>query len=287
MDDGSTDDSLEIARGFEARGVRLMTQPNRGASAARNALVEASRGAWLQYLDADDLLAPDKIEKQMALAASIGDDKAICARWGRFRATSSDAEFAPLALSKDAGPVDWLVLKLSGNHMMHPGAWLVSRALTEKAGPWDVRLSLDDDGEYFTRIVLASAGVRDCAGATSFYRSHVIGSLSGRRSAKAFESAYLSATLCAKWLLEVEDSARTHRACADMFMRLAHTIYPDEPKLVRACEEQSRVHGGSSIRFEGGQLFTHAASLLGWKTAKRLQGFRARALGPNRRPRDS
>ena len=42
---------------------------------------------------------------------------------------------------------------------MNPAVWLVSRKLMELAGPWDERLSLDDDGEYFARLVAASKSI--------------------------------------------------------------------------------------------------------------------------------
>ena len=71
VDDGSTDGSLEVIKGFEGR-IRWETGPNRGANAARNRLLELSRGEWLQYLDADDWLLPTKIAVQIAAVA--GDE---------------------------------------------------------------------------------------------------------------------------------------------------------------------------------------------------------------------
>jgi glycosyltransferase involved in cell wall biosynthesis len=68
VDDGSTDGSLEVLRRF-GQHIRWETGPNRGANAARNRLLSLARGSWLQYLDADDYLLPDKIEPQMALVA--------------------------------------------------------------------------------------------------------------------------------------------------------------------------------------------------------------------------
>src|SRR4051812_14036077 len=56
VDDGSTDGSLELAHSFAARGVRIATQANAGASAARNHAFRESRGEFIQFLDADDLI---------------------------------------------------------------------------------------------------------------------------------------------------------------------------------------------------------------------------------------
>lgn len=273
VDDGSTDDSLAIARKFEGRGIKVIAQANRGASAARNAAFEASSGEWIQYVDADDLLAPGKIEQQMRLAAEVGQDMILCGKWGRFQNTPQDAIFVHQPLCIDASPVEWVVLKGTGqaSYMMHPAAWLASRKLIDRAGPWDVRLSLDDDGEFFNRVVLASAGVRNCADAISYYRSNLTGSLSGRRSETAWRSAYLSVSLCVDQLLGAEDSARTRQAGADMFQRLRYTIYPACHDLVRACAASVRRLGGSSITPEGGARFRLATKFVGWKLAKRLR----------------
>ena len=64
VDDGSTDDSLNIIKSFSDR-ITLEASPNRGGNATRNRLLELSTGEWLQYLDADDYLLPKKVEKQV------------------------------------------------------------------------------------------------------------------------------------------------------------------------------------------------------------------------------
>src|SRR3954464_13410106 len=65
VDDGSKDRTAAIAREFAAQGVRVITQANQGAAAARNTAFSASTGAFIQWLDADDLLGPTKIAAQM------------------------------------------------------------------------------------------------------------------------------------------------------------------------------------------------------------------------------
>src|SRR4029077_11072398 len=63
VDDGSTDAGLTIIKAFGDR-IRWVTGPNRGGNVARNRLLELARGEWLQYLDADDYLLPEKIGRQ-------------------------------------------------------------------------------------------------------------------------------------------------------------------------------------------------------------------------------
>src|SRR5262245_9102291 len=69
VDDGSHDGSLDIIKSFGDR-IRWETGPNRGGNVARNRLLELANGTWLQYLDADDYLEPDKVERQMAFIAA-------------------------------------------------------------------------------------------------------------------------------------------------------------------------------------------------------------------------
>jgi glycosyltransferase involved in cell wall biosynthesis len=68
IDDGSTDDSANVAAAFGAP-VRVLRQPNRGESVARNRGVRESRGEWVAFLDADDAWVPERIEAQFAHAA--------------------------------------------------------------------------------------------------------------------------------------------------------------------------------------------------------------------------
>src|SRR5215472_15094253 len=67
VDDGSTDDSLNVIRAFDGR-VRWETGPNQGGNTARNRLLELAGGEWVQYLDADDYLRSTKLERQIAFA---------------------------------------------------------------------------------------------------------------------------------------------------------------------------------------------------------------------------
>jgi len=74
IDNGSTDGTLEILKRYEAEGkVQLLIQPIKGAPAARNMGWKASQGEWIQFLDADDLLEPNKISHQIKLVMHSPD----------------------------------------------------------------------------------------------------------------------------------------------------------------------------------------------------------------------
>src|SRR5438477_5078181 len=171
VDDGSRDRTFQTARQFASKTVSVVTQENQGASAARNRAFELSQGDYVQWLDADDLVAPDKIARKMEAAEEVGSKRTlISSAWAYFIYSQNRAEFVPTPLWCDLAPVEWLIRKMGQNLQMPPATWLVSRELTQSAGPWDTRLTFDDDGEYFCRAVRASDGIRFIPEARIFYR---------------------------------------------------------------------------------------------------------------------
>ncbi len=246
MDDGSSDKTSAVARQFAGAEVTVVTQENAGASAARNKAFSLCTGDYIQWLDADDLLAADKISRQMAVVEKVSDPRALfSSEWGRFMYRPRCARFETTPLCADQPPVDWLVRKLAQNLHMQPATWLVSRELTLAAGPWDTRLTLDDDGEYFCRVILASSGIRFVPGAKSFYRMSGSGSLSNvDRSDKKLESLWLSMQLHVGYLRSREDSKRTRAACVTYLGNWLACFYPARPDLIKQVRQLAVMLGG-------------------------------------------
>jgi glycosyltransferase involved in cell wall biosynthesis len=214
VDDGSTDSTYSIASQFASADVRIVRQQNAGASAARNHALRLARGNYIQWLDSDDVLAPDKISEQMARVRKLADPLIMMSgAFGEFYYDIHRARITPTELWQDLTPIDYFLHKFSGNVWLNPSAWLVSRELTEMAGPWDERLSLDDDGEYFCRVVSHSSSIVHVPSAKSFYRRGIQGSLSRSASRSACQSLILSLRLNTDRLLSMEDSERTRQAC--------------------------------------------------------------------------
>lgn len=271
VNDGSTDNSLAIARSYESSFVKVINQKNNGQSAAENRALKEAQGEYISYLDADDLLAPDKIERQVQLLGYRNTEFVASGEWARFYKSPSEALFIPQPLWVDMQPVDWLVSAWSNHYMMHGAAWLIPRKIAEQAGPWNEKLSLINDFDYFSRILLASQGVKFCQGARSYYRSGNSSSLSGSKSRLAWESAFHSISIGTSNLLAVEDSPRTRFACATEFQRFIYEAYPDVPKLCMKAEAKAKQLGGSNIRPLGGPIFQILSNFIGWQQAKHLQ----------------
>ena len=276
VDDGSTDASLAVARPFEARGVQVLNQPNRGASAARNRGLTEATGDFIQFLDADDLLHPRKIEAQLALLQTRESGFVASARWGRFETDPRATRFVDTPVFRDLTPLEFLRLAAAEGRMMHPAAWLTPRHVLDAAGPWNESLSLNDDGEYFARVLLASRGIAFCPEAESFYRSRIEGSLSGRNDERAKESLLHSAELIASHMLNTEDSGGVRAAIAASYLRVLHTIYPASRPLVQRTEAKIAEFGGTVTAPPMGPRAAAFARVIGWKMTWRLVAFRNR-----------
>jgi glycosyltransferase involved in cell wall biosynthesis len=273
VDDGSLDRTFSIARQFASASVRVITQENAGASAARNRAFQLCQGDYIQWLDADDLLGPEKVTEQMNAVQRSHDNRLLfSAPWASFMYRMSKAQFYPTALWRDLEPREWLLLKMSQNLHMQTATWLVSRELTEMAGPWDTRLSLDDDGEYFCRVLLASSGVRFVAGARVFYRATGSARLSKiDLSRKKLESQLLSMKLHVDYLRSLEESERVRAACVSYLQTWFIWFHEENPELAEELRDLARQIGGELHIPALRAKYRWIERLFGHRTAKRVQ----------------
>jgi glycosyltransferase involved in cell wall biosynthesis len=273
VDDGSRDQTLAIARRFESDCVKVFTQKNQGAAATRNKAFSLSQGDYIQWLDADDLIAPDKITRQMeALSDSPNKLTLLSGSWGRFMYRYDRAKFVPTALWSDLSPVEWLIRKMGQNIYMQTASWLVSRELTEAAGGWDTRLLGDDDGEYFCRVLLASDGVRFVPEAKVYYRASGSSSLSyiGNSDRKR-EAQWISMQLHIRYIRSLEDSERVRAACVKFLQNWMVFFYPERLDIFGQAEEMARNFGGQLQIPSLSWKYIWIKSIFGLAVARRAQ----------------
>jgi glycosyltransferase involved in cell wall biosynthesis len=273
VDDGSTDQTLEIARQFESESVRVVTQENQGAAAARNRAYSLSGGDYIQWLDADDLLAPDKVSRQMEVASAIRSPcTLLSAEWAHFMWRPYRAKFIPSPLWCDLSPKEFLLHKLGRRVFMQTAVWLVSRELTEAAGAWDTSMIVDDDGEYFCRVLLASNGIRFVPKAKVYYR--MVGATSVSyigRSNKKLEVWWRSMQMQICYLRSLEDSDRTRSACVKYLQDYLVIFYPIRLDIVERMQLHARELGGHLELPRLPWKYSWIKELAGWGWAKRAQ----------------
>lgn len=168
INDGSTDETpqlLERHAKSDAR-VRIVTQPNRGLAAARNTGIRQAHGECVCFLDGDDILLPDKIEKQVRyLRNNPGIDLVYSDYYigdNRLDLTGLTAVRMPGGSLLDAYAVkNWF-------GVMVP---LVRRSLIQAVGEFDETLRASEDWDYWIRCAKAGA-FGYLPGPVAIYRTH-------------------------------------------------------------------------------------------------------------------
>lgn len=145
VDDGSTDGTAELLNTYQDR-VRVAHQDNQGVSTARNHGLRLAQGEYVTFLDDDDLILPEKIEKQMTwLQKNRGY------RWVHSRYLMVDSDKRPL-LRVGLLPEGEVLAKLACQNFLWMGAPLMEKALVAQAGGFNPRYSIAADFELWLRI---------------------------------------------------------------------------------------------------------------------------------------
>lgn len=282
VDDGSQDKSAEISYSFKDPRIKVIRQSNQGASAARNRAYRECQGEFIQHLDADDLLSPEKIEEQVKLLLQHPPGYlSVTATIYFFDGENPDQgklqDGWPLVDADD--PINWLVEMLGPEEgsMVQPGAWLTPRCIAEKIGPWNESIdpSPDVDGEYFARAVLASNGIRRSKKGINYYRKfRGGGSMSGQKSKEYQAGGLRSLDLTSAALLASTSDLKAKKALSRRYKELAFSAYPYAPDVTNLALERAKElgFGNFSPKFptKKGEIM---ASFLGWRLTKRLNYY--------------
>lgn len=276
VNDGSTDNTLDVLKNYEIEGnIILINTENRGACHARNIGFSKSKGDYIQFMDSDDLLHPDKIRFQIKCLKGSKDCIVGC-DWIKFKGDFNNKIIlkskADDSLRQDLNPVDWLIEAWSNNYMFVPLCWLVPREVILRVGMWDENLKQNQDGEYFARVLLNSKKVLFCKEARVYYRSGLLNSISSGREKKHFESRFKSYISCMNQIFKTEYTIRTKKACACNFRRLSFDVYPKYGDLYQECELEIKKLGvNPRIKPNSGKIFNFLTRLFGWKFATYLK----------------
>jgi len=152
VDDGSTDDSLDVARSFGPR-VHSLHQENAGAAAARNTGLAAATGEFVAFLDSDDLWKPVRIERQLELFKTRPHLSVVhsLVEWGE----GFPPGYGPRAEATAHYPDhddDWARLFCSA--VMYTSCVMVRRSALRRTGGFDADLYYWEDMNLWLRAAL-------------------------------------------------------------------------------------------------------------------------------------
>lgn len=229
VDDGSTDGSLDIVKSLYSgeKRIILLSQENKGASAARNVGLQRATGKYIQFLDADDKLDENKIQIQMDLLKSLQYPKDILvfSAW-----TILGKPFEEMGQNQKTvwhdyeNPIDILVDFPLNGCCLPLYVYLTSIELIKKAGGWDETLTLNDDGEFFARVINESASLRFVDKALAYYRP-TPNSLSKTKSSASVDSWIRSLIKTSDIILGMMRPQSKEAVCK-MFSSCLCSLYP-------------------------------------------------------------
>ena len=245
VNDHSQDNTRKVVERFQAEHpeihIILEDSPIKGACAARNHALSLAKGDAIQWLDADDLLGEGKLEAQLELLQQ-NPLCLIASKWRRFAGDLSnlwpEEHGAWSQVPDQSSPKEWLLAE----RMMIPAGWLGSKKLFETIKHWDESLLINQDGEYFTRAIVASAGVIFEPQSRVYYRSEIQGSVSQFKAHKA-HSLFASIESFEESALQLGDDAALNTLISNHYMGFIYRVYPLVPELRKKARAKIKQYG--------------------------------------------
>lgn len=275
VNDGSTDGSLKILQEYKDKfpeKIILIDSLNQGVSAATNLGIQSSKGDYIQFLDADDLLSPFKISSQIGLLEVQGEQNLATCPYVGFKDSILDFSRVTYgAFQSFESGLDLLLQFWERQEMLQPACYLTQRSLIEKAGRWDETLTINQDGEFFMRVLLLVKQVIYDPDSQVYYRNPEPSNVSQQKSEKAFSSLLNSYQLYEKHSLVIEDSTRVQKALKQVYQKFIYDCYPNYPELILKAEALMKRLGVKEKTYIGGPKFQMLSKYLGFKNALKLK----------------
>ena len=273
VDDGSTDNSYQIAKTYESKIIKVYQQENQGACVARNLAFEKSTGDYIQYLDADDLMSPEKIEKQMAYFLKYGDEICTTSKTLHFKddiATNTDTG---IRVSKDySNPLDYMVDTWELGDYLGIHAWLIPRKIIEKAGVWDKELKRFQDGEFIIRVLFIISQIKFVSDCEVYYRD-TPSSISKGNYEEIEKSSCISLTKVSENVIIPSGYDRAIKASTVSLSIAIYRWYPYLPKLVDKGFETLGLLNSSIVLSKSNFLLKFIYQIFGWKSMRSFELF--------------
>lgn len=169
IDDASTDDSLEIIKSYEGQIIWESLPENKGGCYARNCGFAISKGEYIQFLDADDYIFPEKITRQVDFLEATKAD-VVYGDW-RHQLHLSDGT-SILEEIKISGEQEDILESLIANWWTAVASILYTRNAVENSDGWDENLAVAQDKDFFISVVMNGAKVAYQSGCYSIYRRY-------------------------------------------------------------------------------------------------------------------
>ena len=271
IENGSTDKSCQVVKSIDDKRLSVFQTPIPNAAAARNYGFQKATGAYILFLDADDVMASNKIELQLKALSAKPEGWVACCAWAKFTTNTKEAIITPQEVWNIQNPLTWCVASWTGGGMMIPGCWLIPKPIIDKAGLWDERLSLHDDGEFMCRVLLGSKGNVFVENTVVYYRQLTTSLSRQNQSYTAAKSALEVCESYKKQVLFVKDSPRVRQALAYNYKRFIYEFHPKHKDLLQQARQSIQTLDVKNLPLIGGENFKKLTKIIGFYNALTLR----------------
>ena len=275
VDDGSTDNSLEIIKSY---GDKIIWESgaNRGGNYARNRGFALSSGEYIQYLDSDDYLLPEKIEMQVRFLEETKADVV----YGDFKCQRHLSE-RDIVIEHEhffgiSGPQEDILESLLAHGCLPPLAYLFRRSAVVRSGGWDESLKAGQDRDFLISVLINGAKVVYQPGFYSVYRRY------GNVTVSSFNRGGVLENHC--WLLEKAEKKLSHfgrlsikyrKALATGYFSMAKEyqwLIKDQSQYLRLLEKTLLVFSQFEVKSSGSYALIQ--KIFGFRISERIDNLK-------------
>lgn len=273
---GSTDHSIALIETLNLPNVTIYNRENLGQATNSNFGIDKATGSLIKFLDADDILSANCIET-MVLKWREHPNRLVFGEWHYFVNSIDHVSWNHAPVYKDYDKaLDWYVdIHEKAGSMLAVWMWLIPVAIIKRAGYWDERLTITNDLEFSTRLVLESDGIGFAKGALHYYRKGLPNAMTATMTSNIPEatahSVHIGLNKAYEQVVAAEDSERMNRVFANLFQKWVYLLYPSHKTYVKHMETRIKQLGGSTRKPSGGTLFNYLVTLMPWKLVAQIQ----------------
>lgn len=217
VDDGDDRSTTELLQKYIAldRRFQYFKRPDnllKGANSCRNYGFEKSKGEYVNWLDDDDLFSENKIMAQYQLLEASKADVATC-KWGRFK---NECKFVTknLEIYRDYDRGSDLLQDYGETNSFFPShAFMIKREVIERSGLWKEGLTINQDGEFFCRVLINARGIVCATNCNVQYR------LPASENTSTIQHEIKAKDLIESWQIISENLKAIHQTRFDAYLK--------------------------------------------------------------------
>lgn len=204
VDDGSSDATYKLMKSYCKRDARFQYHQRpadrpKGANTCRNYGFELSKGEYVKWLDSDDLLSIDLILSQVMVFNKYPKNKntVVTSKWNYFKDNLDDIKPKIEEINKNYGKGINLIYDFGNyNTFLPPHVYLIPRNIITKSGLWNEALLINQDGEFFVRVLLNATEIIHAKDGMVYYRFGV-----SKDNVSSFSNSKKSKDSILSWIL--------------------------------------------------------------------------------------